>query len=178
MAGINAGVAGTLGGGVVGKSLGWAVEGEIGGGLANWHGAWRTGGFTGRILDGRMVGGALGLQLLATTVSSSSSLSYRMWSGFLLRVWHWWTDSICLMALGVTMLFDVVAILGGGVLVTLGLGATTLVVGASTVGGVAPCPAMIVVSSWMAWMCLIFAVVDVGTLPPIILRSVRLTQIG
>jgi hypothetical protein len=83
MAGINAGVAGTLGGGV------WTVEGEIGGGgLANRRGAWRIGGFTGRILDGRMVGGALGLQLLATTVSSLSSLSYRMWDGLLLhRSW-------------------------------------------------------------------------------------------
>jgi hypothetical protein len=74
------------------------------------------------------------------------------------------------MALGVVMLFDVVATLGGGVVVTLGIGATTLVVGASTVGGVAPCPAMIAVSSWMAWMCLIFAADNVGTLSPITLR--------
>jgi hypothetical protein len=65
------------------------------------------------------------------------------------------------------MLLDVVATLVGGVVTTLGLGATTLVVGASTVGGVARCPAMIAVSSWMAWMCLIFAAVDVVTLPPI-----------
>ncbi len=74
------------------------------------------------------------------------------------------------MALGVVMLLDVVATLGGGVVTTLAHGATTLVVGASTVGGVVRCPAMIVVSSWMAWMCLIFAVVDVGTVPPNTLR--------
>ncbi len=60
------------------------------------------------------------------------------------------------MALGVVMLFHVVAILGGGVVTTLGHGATTLGDGASTVGGVVCCPAMIAVSSWMAWMCLIF----------------------
>jgi hypothetical protein len=71
------------------------------------------------------------------------------------------------MALGVVMLFDVVATLGGRVVATLGLGATTLIAGASTVGGVAHCLAMIVVSSWMAWMCLIFAAVNVGTLPTI-----------
>jgi hypothetical protein len=51
---------------------------------------------------------------------------------------------------------DVVATLGGGVVTTFGHGATTLGIGASTVGGVDCCPAMIAVSSWMAWMCLIF----------------------
>jgi hypothetical protein len=40
------------------------------------------------------------------------------------------------------MLFDVVAPLGGGVVTTLGHGATTLGVGASTVVGVDRCPAM------------------------------------
>ncbi len=60
------------------------------------------------------------------------------------------------------MLLDVVATLGGGVVATLGLGAATLIVGASTVSGVVHCPAMIAVSSWMAWMCLIFTAVDVG----------------
>jgi hypothetical protein len=74
------------------------------------------------------------------------------------------------MALGVVMLLDVVATLGGGVVVTLGHGATTLIVGASTVGGVVCCPAMIAVSSWMAQMCLILSVVDVGTVPRNILR--------
>jgi hypothetical protein len=76
------------------------------------------------------------------------------------------------MALGVVMLFDVVATLSGGVVSSLGLGAATLVVGASTVGvgGVAHCLAMIVVSSCMAWICLILSAVDVGILPPITLR--------
>jgi hypothetical protein len=74
------------------------------------------------------------------------------------------------MALGIVMLFDVVATLGGGVVATLRLGETTLIVGASTVGIVARCPAMIAVSSCMAWMCLIFAAVNVGTIPSITLR--------
>ena len=54
------------------------------------------------------------------------------------------------MASGVVMLLDVVAALGGGVVATLGHGTATLGVGASTVGGFIHCPAMIVVSSWMA----------------------------
>jgi hypothetical protein len=70
------------------------------------------------------------------------------------------------MALGFVMLFDVVATPGGGVVTTLGHGATTLAIGASTVGEVIRCPAMIAVSSWMAWMCLIFSAVVVGTVPP------------
>ncbi len=87
MVGITVCVACTLIGGVVGRGLGWTVKGGIGGGLASQHNAWCAGGFTGGILDGRMVGWALGLQFLATTVSSSLSLSDRMWIGFLLRVW-------------------------------------------------------------------------------------------
>ncbi len=79
MAGINAWVACTLGGGVVGRQAHCMTEGGgIGGGLISQCGAWRVGGFTGGTLDGEMVGGALGLQLLAITVSSSSSLLVRM----------------------------------------------------------------------------------------------------
>ena len=78
MAGINAWVACTLGGGVVGRHIGGAEGGGIYGGLVSCHGAWRVGGFTGEALDGETVGGALGLQLLAITVSSLSSLSERM----------------------------------------------------------------------------------------------------
>ncbi len=59
------------------------------------------------------------------------------------------------MALGVVMLLDVVAILGDGVLATLGHGAITLGAGASTVGWAVCCLPMIAVSSWMAQMCLI-----------------------
>jgi hypothetical protein len=88
MAGITACVACTLGGGVVVRHLGWTVEGGIGGGLASRRGVRSIGGFTGGILDGRMVGGTLGLQLLATTVSSLLSLLERMWNGLLLRIWH------------------------------------------------------------------------------------------
>jgi hypothetical protein len=78
LAGIKAQVACTLGGGVVGRRIGGAEGGGIGGGLISWRGGWRVGGFTGGALDGEMVGGALGLQLLAITVSSLSSLLVRM----------------------------------------------------------------------------------------------------
>jgi hypothetical protein len=74
------------------------------------------------------------------------------------------------MALGITMLLDLVVDLGGGVVATLGHGATTLIVGASTVGGFVCCPAMIAVSSWMARMCLILSADDFGTVPPNTLR--------
>ncbi len=64
--------------GVVGRRIGGAEGEGIGSGLVSRHGAWRIGGFTSGALDGDTVGGALGLQLLAITVSSSSSLSERM----------------------------------------------------------------------------------------------------
>jgi hypothetical protein len=88
MAGINVWVACTLSGGVVDMCLGWTVGGGIGVGIISWHDTSCVGGFNGGILDGMMVGGALGLLLLATTVSSSSSLLERMWNVFLLRVWR------------------------------------------------------------------------------------------
>jgi hypothetical protein len=50
------------------------------------------------------------------------------------------------------MLLDVAATFSGGVVTTLRHGATTLGVGASTGGRVVCCPAMIAVSSWIAWM--------------------------
>ncbi len=84
MAGINDGVAGTLGGGVMGGSLGWTVDGGIGDGLATPRGSGCIGGVTGRSLNGKMDGGARGLQSLATTVSSLSSLLDRMWDRLLL----------------------------------------------------------------------------------------------
>ncbi len=67
------------------------------------------------------------------------------------------------MVSGVVMLLDVVVALGGGVGATLRHGATNLGVGASTVGGFVHCLAMIVVSSWIARMCLILLVDDCGT---------------
>jgi hypothetical protein len=88
MAGINVWVACTLSGGVLGSRLGGTEGGGIGGGLVSRRGAWRACGFTGGILDGEMVLRAPGLQLLATTVSSSSSSLVRMWSGLLMRIWH------------------------------------------------------------------------------------------
>jgi hypothetical protein len=82
------------------------------------------------------------------------------------------------MALCVMMLLDVVANLGGGVVATLRHGATTLGVGASTVGGFICCPAMIVVSSWMAWMCLILSLDNFGTVPPNTLRRSAATAMA
>ncbi len=76
----------TLSGGVVGMCLGGTVGGEICVGIISRRGAWHIGGFTGGILAGMMVGGALGLQLLVTTVSSLSSSSERMRNGLLLHV--------------------------------------------------------------------------------------------
>jgi hypothetical protein len=78
MAGINARVACTLGGGVVGRCVGGIAGGGIGVGLVSQHGTWHVGGFTGGALDGEMVGGALELQLLAMTVSTLLSLLVRM----------------------------------------------------------------------------------------------------
>jgi hypothetical protein len=75
------------------------------------------------------------------------------------------------MSWGVVMLLDVVMALGGGVVPTLRHGATTLRVGASTVGGFVCCPAMIAVSSWMARMCLILLADNFGTVPPNTLRK-------
>jgi hypothetical protein len=88
MVGINARVACTHGGGVLGRRLGGTVGGGIGGSLISWCGAWCVGVFNTGILDGRMVRGVLGLQLLATTVTSLLSLSERMWNGLLLQVWR------------------------------------------------------------------------------------------
>ncbi len=73
---------------------------------------------------------------------------------------------ICPMALCVAMMLDVVATLGGGVVVTFGHGATTFEVGASTVGGSVCCPAMITVRSRMACMCLILSADNFGTVHP------------
>jgi hypothetical protein len=78
MAGINAWVACTLGGGVVDRRVGGAEGGGISGGLISRHGSWQVGGFNFGALDGETVGGALGLQLLVITVSSLSSSSVRM----------------------------------------------------------------------------------------------------
>jgi hypothetical protein len=71
---------------VLGRRFGRTVGGGICGGLASRHYVWRIGGFTAGLLDGRMVGEALGLQLLVTTVSSSSSSLERMWNGLFLRI--------------------------------------------------------------------------------------------
>jgi hypothetical protein len=88
MAGMNVQVACTLSGGVLGWCLSRTVGRGIGVGISSWRSALHVGGFTGGVLDGMMVGGARGLQLLATTVSSSSSSLERMWNELLLCVWR------------------------------------------------------------------------------------------
>jgi hypothetical protein len=87
VAGMNDGLASTFGGGmlgwpVVGRSAGWlstwrgggcTVIGSSVGWLASWLGDGCLIGFTMRPQDGRLGSRTCGLQLLATTVSSSSS---------------------------------------------------------------------------------------------------------
>jgi hypothetical protein len=84
------GLTSTLGGGEAGGLLGWRVDVGLlgwltswrGGRVVGWHRSWRVGRFLGwlasRSLLCRVGGGSRGLQLLATTVSSSSSSSERM----------------------------------------------------------------------------------------------------
>jgi hypothetical protein len=69
-----------------------------------------------------------------------------MLKGLLLRVWRWCTSGMFLMILGAVILFDVVATLGGGAFATLGLGATTIGVGAGGASGVSR-PAKMTVKS-------------------------------
>jgi hypothetical protein len=109
------GMVSTLGDGAPGRQLNWRVDGGFVGWFATWSVSGRACGILGLSLDSRLGGGRRGLQLLATTVSSSSSssLEARIWNGLLLRVWRWWTNGICRMKLGAVMLFDVVATLGG-----------------------------------------------------------------
>jgi hypothetical protein len=89
MAGMIDGLASALGGGVVRGLLDW----RIGGGFVGWFAIWRVhrraGGFPGRSLVGRLGGRTRGLQLLATTVTSSLLSAARIWNGLLLRVWRW-----------------------------------------------------------------------------------------
>jgi hypothetical protein len=102
------GSASSLGGGVMGGLPAWKVGGRLVGCFIGWRIGWRIGGFPCRPLVGRLGGGIHGVQ------STSSSLSARMWNGFLLRVWRWWMHGMFLMMLGAVILFDVVAILGVG----------------------------------------------------------------
>ena len=108
------GIASILGDGASGGQLKWRVNGEFVGWFTTRRVRGCAGGFLGLSLGGRLGGGRHGLQLLATTVSSSSpSLEARIWNGLMLRVWPRWINGICRMTLGAVMLLDVVATLGG-----------------------------------------------------------------
>jgi hypothetical protein len=72
------GLASTLGDGEVGGLLGCRVDGGLLGWLAIWCIGWFVGEQTCRSLVGKEGGGSRGLQLLATTVSLSSSSLVRM----------------------------------------------------------------------------------------------------
>jgi hypothetical protein len=122
----------------VGGPVGAGVSVLVGmdNGIAGWHFGWiasrRVGGVTVRLIGFRLGSGLRGLQLLATTViSSSSSILARIWNGLLLRVCRWWINGSCHMVAGDVMLFDVVATLGGGLSTTLGAGPSTLCAGSS-----------------------------------------------
>jgi hypothetical protein len=108
------GIASTLGSGVMGGLPAWRVGGRLVGWFIGWRIGRLIGGFLCRSLVGRLGGGIRRVQLLATTVSSSSSSLARMWNGSLLRVWRWWMCGMFLMMLGAVILVDVVATLRGG----------------------------------------------------------------
>ncbi len=74
-------IASTPGGGVMGGLPAWKVGGRLKGCFVGWHIGWRIGGSPCRSLVGRLGGGICGVQLLATTVStSSSSEKIRPWA--------------------------------------------------------------------------------------------------
>ncbi len=83
------GIASTLGGRVMSGLSAWKVAGRLVGCFVGWRIGRCIGGFPCRLLVGRLGGVICGVQLLATTVSTSSSSSARMWNGLLLRVWRW-----------------------------------------------------------------------------------------
>ncbi len=158
-------------GGLVGAGVGvlvGMVDG-IAGWRVGWIASWRFGGITGRLIGFRLGSGLRGLQLLATTVmSSSSSSSARIWNGLLLCICRWWINGSCRMVVGDVMLFDVVATLGGGFSATLSAGPSTLCAGSSIL--VAGWFVSMLVSCCMALTCFTFAVADVGIVPPSTVR--------
>jgi hypothetical protein len=134
-----------------------------------WLASSRFGGVTGRSIGYRLGSGLCGLQLLAATVISLSSLlSARIWNGLLLRICRWWINGSCCMIVGDVMLFNVVATLCGGLSATLGAGPPTLCAGSSIL--VAGWFVRMIVSCRMALTCFAFAVADVGIVPPSAVR--------
>jgi hypothetical protein len=154
---------------VCGKSLGWGRSRVVcgrdkgitdGGGRGGWFGVWNGCGFhVGgvRAVVGVVVGtwqsrwegiGARGLQLLATTMSSSMSLSLsvRIWKGLLCCVRRWCTIGNQRIVRGIVMVFDVVATLGGVAIATLGGGSDSTLGDVGRGGGKSSWPDIIVES--------------------------------
>ncbi len=150
--------------GMVNGIAGWIVSWRF-----VWLASWCFGGTTGRSKGCRLGSGLRGLQLLATTVISMSSLlSARIWNWLLLRICCWWINGSYLMVVGDVMLFDVVAILGGGFSATLGAGPSTLCAVSSIC--VAGWFVRMLASCCMALTCFAFAVADFGIVPPSAVR--------
>jgi hypothetical protein len=150
--------------GMVNGIAGWIVSWHFG-----WLAIWRFGGVTGRLIGCRLGSGLRGLQLLATTVISSSSLLLaRILNGLLLCVCRWWINGSCCMVVGDVMLFDVVATLSGGLSATLGAGPATLCADLFIL--VAGRFVRMLVSCRMALTCFTLAVADVGIVPPSAMR--------
>ncbi len=79
--------------GIVNGIAGWILSWHF-----DWLASWCFGGATGKSKGYRPGSGLRGLQLLATTIiSSSSSLSARIWNGLLLHICRWWINGSCLM---------------------------------------------------------------------------------
>ncbi len=110
--------------------------------------------------------GAGGLQLLASTMSSSMSWSssVRIWKGCLCRVRHWCTIGNRWILRSVVMVFDVVATLGGVAITTLGGGSVSTLGDVGRGGKKLGLPDIIVESWQIAARCLSLALAVVQTI--------------
>ncbi len=115
--------------------------------------------------EGRDAGG---LQLLATTMSSSmsSSSSVRIWKGLLCHVRRWCTIGNLYIVHGVVMVFYVVATLGGVAIATLGDGSISTLGDVGMGGGKLIWPDIIAESWQIAERCLSLVLAIVGIVCP------------
>ena len=108
--------------------------------------------------------GAGGLRLLATTVSSSMSLSssVRIWKGLVCRIKHWCTIGNRQIVHSIVMAFDVVATLRGVPIATLGGGSVSTLRDVGRGGGKLSWADVFVESWQIAVRCLSLALAIVG----------------